>query len=77
MIDYCFFALNIFFGDFGMEVEKFQERFCFAVLVVAFVEFGKNFFSFGGVAESKAYLCPQKLELFVVRGFGKSFVQSG
>ena len=42
VIDDSLFALDVFLGGFGMKVEKFQERFCFTVLVVGFIEFGKN-----------------------------------
>ena len=75
VIDDGFFALDVFLGDFGVEVEKFQERFRFAVLVVAFDKLGENFFCLFGIAEAEACLGPQKQKLLVVGRLGEGVVQ--
>ena len=43
-----FFALNVFLGGFGVEVQQFQQRFRFAVLVVGFGELGEYRFCLFG-----------------------------
>ena len=75
VIDNRFFALDVFFGGFGVEVEKFQKRFCFAVLVVTFNKLVQNFLGLCRIAESEACFGPQELELFIVRVLGESIVE--
>ena len=75
MIDDGLFALNVLLCDLGVKVQEFQERFGLAVLVVGFGELGENFFCFGCVAEAEVCLCPEELELFVVRSLGEGFVE--
>ena len=53
VIDDSLFALNVFLGDFGMEVEEFQKRFRFTVQVVAFDKLGEDIFCLCGIAETK------------------------